>query len=61
MKHAAWIGVWLMCVGFAGTVTNEVIVNPDGSSDLYVCMEDSPPPCVWDCTTDGNRICGTPQ
>jgi len=38
-----------------GTV---VVVNADGSSDLYACEEDSPPPCVWDCATMGNRICG---
>ena len=35
-----------------------VVVNADGSSDLYECEEDSPPPCVWDCATMGNRQCG---
>jgi hypothetical protein len=39
----------------------QIIVNPDGSSDLYNCEEDSPPPCVWDCARMGNHICGINQ
>jgi hypothetical protein len=35
-----------------------VIVNADGSSDVYQCEEDSPPPCVWVCAVMGNRQCG---
>ena len=41
-----------------GVFTVEVIVGPDGEANVYVCEEDSPPPCMWDCTRDGNGICG---
>ena len=52
---------WAILAGIAHTsdaVDYQVIVNGDGSSDVYACEEDSPAPCVWDCTRDGNRICG---
>ena len=58
--------VWLfggsMAVGMASShahaPSTQIVVNADGSSDLYACEEDSPPPCVWDCATMGNRVCG---
>ena len=52
------IGCGLLPVTAAYHSDQQIIVNPDGSSDLYACDEDSPPPCVWDCTTMGNRVCG---
>lgn len=64
MKRAgAVVVLFVMALHFATppTVAHAdpvVVVNADGSADVYECEEDSPPPCVWVCDVMGNRQCG---
>ena len=47
-----------MAVQPAAQADPVIVTYDDGSSDLYECEEDSPPPCVWQCERMGNHICG---
>lgn len=53
------IKTWIAGLLIAGAYVAVPPVDPlvlEG--DSITCQEDSPPPCVWDCHRDGNRICG---